>query len=78
MFLGRKLAPVADAHAVARRARAAMVQNLWISALYNVVAVPFAVAGFVTPLIAALAMSGSSVAVTLNALRLRLGKRTHG
>ena len=58
---------------LARRARGAMMQNLWFSTLYNLVAVPFAVAGFVTPLLAALAMSLSSVVVTLNALRLRLG-----
>ncbi|MCA1297988.1 heavy metal translocating P-type ATPase [Stappia indica] len=72
VFLGDRLAPVFEALRLSRRARAAMAQNLWFSTLYNVVAVPFAVAGFVTPLIAALAMSGSSVVVTLNALRLRL------
>ena len=73
VFLGDRLAPVAEALRLSRRARGAMMQNLWFSTLYNLVAVPFAVAGFVTPLLAALAMSLSSVVVTLNALRLRLG-----
>jgi Cu2+-exporting ATPase len=74
VFLGERLAPVRDALVIGRRARALMQQNLWFAALYNAVAVPFAVAGFVTPLIAALAMSGSSVTVTLNALRARLSR----
>jgi P-type Cu2+ transporter len=70
VFLGERLAPIVAAIAIARRARTLMRQNLWFAALYNAVAVPVAVAGLVTPLIAALAMSGSSLLVTLNALRL--------
>ena len=71
LFLGERLQPVADAVRISTKARSLMVQNLWISAVYNLIAVPLAVLGFVTPLIAALAMSGSSVVVTLNALRAR-------
>ncbi len=71
LFLGERLAPVADALRISTKARSLMVQNLWVSAVYNMIAVPLAVLGFVTPLIAALAMSGSSVVVTLNALRAR-------
>lgn len=71
LFLGRDLAPVLAVLAAGRRARRLMVQNLWFSAAYNVVAVPLAAAGLLTPLIAALAMSGSSLVVTLNALRAR-------
>jgi Cu2+-exporting ATPase len=76
VFLGDRLAAVAHALAIARRARRAMAENLWISIVYNVVAVPIAVLGMVTPLVAALAMSGSSLVVTVNALRLRLGDAT--
>ena len=72
VFLGDRLAPVAEALAIARRSHAAMIQNLSISVVYNLIAVPIAIAGLVTPLLAALAMSGSSVIVTLNALRLKL------
>jgi Cu2+-exporting ATPase len=69
VFLGERLAPVADALAIARRARALMVQNLALAIVYNLIAVPVAISGAVTPLIAAAAMSGSSILVTLNALR---------
>lgn len=71
LILGDKLGAVTTAYDTALRARAVMGQNLWLSALYNVIAVPIALMGFVTPLIAALAMSGSSIIVTLNSLRAR-------
>ena len=71
LFLGEKLEPVLHVMDIGKRARHIMEENLWLATLYNVIAVPFAVAGFVTPLIAALAMSGSSLIVTLNALRAR-------
>ncbi len=63
------LAPVVATLDLARKARALMRQNLGLSVLYNVFAVPLAMAGMLTPLIAAAAMSGSSILVTLNALR---------
>jgi Cu2+-exporting ATPase len=71
VFKGASLAPVLTMLRVAKAARARVHENLVFSALYNIAAVPIAVLGLVTPLIAALAMSGSSLIVTLNALRLQ-------
>jgi Cu2+-exporting ATPase len=71
VFLGDRLEPVREALDIARRARALMRQNLGIALVYNLIAVPLAFLGYVTPLVAALAMSGSSTLVTLNALRAR-------
>jgi Cu2+-exporting ATPase len=77
VFLSERLSPVRDTLIIARRARRLMQENLSLAVIYNAIAVPIAILGFVTPLIAAAAMSGSSILVTLNALRARLpAKRT--
>ena len=71
VFQGDKLAPVLETIGTARRARALVRQNLALSFGYNFFAVPLAVAGQVTPLLAAVFMSTSSLLVILNALRLK-------
>lgn len=71
IFQGTHLAPVVTSIAVARQARRMALQNFAIALCYNAVCVPLAMSGLVTPLIAAIAMSASSITVTLNAVRLR-------
>ena len=71
VLLGQDMAPIGDALRIAGQTKRRILQNFGISALYNVVAVPLALAGFATPLAAALAMSLSSITVSLNALRLK-------
>ncbi|WP_347311301.1 heavy metal translocating P-type ATPase [Defluviimonas sp. SAOS-178_SWC] len=71
VLLGQDLSPLPDALRIAQIARRRIKQNFGLSLAYNVVAVPVALVGLATPLIAALAMSASSITVSLNALRLR-------
>jgi len=73
IFQGDKLAPIVEALETAQRSRRLVLQNFSLAFLYNAIAVPIAVVGLVTPLIAAVAMSASSIIVTANALRLNFG-----
>jgi len=71
---GDALKPIAEAVRVARKARTLVLENFALAALYNVIAIPIAALGLVTPLVAAALMASSSLLVTLNALRLMGGK----
>lgn len=70
VLLRDSLDAVPKAIAVSRAARALVWQNFVLAVVYNVVAIPFAILGHLTPLLAAIAMSLSSVTVIANALRL--------
>jgi Cu2+-exporting ATPase len=78
VFLGDCLAPVVAGIGFSRKALRLMRQNLWLAAGYNLVAVPVAITGLATPLVAAAAMSGSSLLVILNALRAHHGAKEFG
>ena len=71
VLLGQDMAPIADAVRIGRQSARRMVENFAISGGYNVIAVPLALVGLATPLAAALAMSLSSITVSLNAMRLK-------
>jgi len=70
VFMGQSLAPVGWVRTVSVSAQAIARQNIALALCYNLLAVPIAMLGLVTPLIAALAMSSSSILVIANALRL--------
>jgi P-type Cu2+ transporter len=71
VLLGRDMSMIGYAARIGQQASRRMVENFAIAAVYNIVAVPLALMGHATPLAAALAMSLSSVTVSLNALRLK-------
>ena len=70
ILLSQKLPHLADGLAVARRTLAIIRQNLVWAVVYNLLAIPAAASGYVTPWMAALGMSASSLLVVANALRL--------
>lgn len=70
VFVGEKLMPVALAVRMARATMRIVRENFALAIIYNLFAVPLAIFGYVTPLVAALAMSVSSIIVVGNSLRL--------
>ncbi len=71
VFIHQPLSAIPFAIETARRAGRLIRQNFALAIGYNIIAVPIAMLGYATPLVAAVAMSTSSLVVAVNALRLK-------
>ena len=71
VLLDEKIESIYEAYSLSRRTFRAVKENLGFSLLYNVIAVPLAILGFVNPLVAALSMSLSSLIVVGNSMRIK-------
>lgn len=74
VVMGDALKPVSIVHRVAKLTQKLVKQNFAIAIIYNFIAIPLAFAGLVTPMIAAIAMSGSSIIVIANSYRLKFNE----
>ena len=74
VFQGASLKPVIQTLRIARVSTQLVRQNFALAALYNFLAIPLAIAGYVTPLVAAIAMSLSSLIVIANSFRINRTK----
>ncbi len=71
VFMNDSLKPLLISYETAKFSQRLVRQNFMLAIGYNLFAIPLAMAGYVTPLAAALAMSGSSLVVIANSFRLR-------
>lgn len=71
IFMGDKIMPVFETYQTARLSQKLVKQNFALAILYNICVIPIALAGLVTPMIAAIAMSGSSLIVIANSFRIK-------
>ena len=74
VLMDEKPQSIYDAYRLSKRTYRAVRENLGFSLLYNTVAVPLAMAGYINPLIAALSMSLSSLIVVGNSMRIKFLK----
>ena len=72
VFQGDLLQPVFDIIKTSKNVSILVKQNFSIAVIYNLIAIPIAVSGMATPLIAAIAMSSSSLIVLANSFRINL------
>ena len=77
VLLGQQLRVLPAAIRLSRLTRRIIRENLWWAIAYNVVALPIAMSGLLTPWLAGLGMSLSSLCVVLNTLRLQRSKISH-
>lgn len=71
VLLSENLAHLVSGWRMARRTLSVIRQNLWWAFVYNFLALPLAMVGFITPWMAGVGMSSSSLLVVMNALRLQ-------